>query len=119
MSIMNTVGVRASIDSGDITRAEVFEVFPFNNAVVLVNMSGALIKEFYGNNSGYMYMDMDDSIGSYTALDDDTIYQLAVIDYVFENTRYEDQFGTLSNEDYIQTDIILRDLLMNYLDAAY
>jgi len=119
MAIMNTGGVRASIDSGDITRAEVFEVFPFNNAVVLVNMSGALIKEFYGNNSGYMYMDMDDSISSYTALDDDTIYQLAVIDYVFENTRYEDQFGTLSNEDYIQTDIILRDLLMNYLDAAY
>ena len=119
MAIMNTGGVRATIDSGDITRAEVFEVFPFNNSVVLVNISGALIKEFYGSNSGYMYMDMDDSISSYIDLDDDTIYQLAVIDYVFENTRYEDQFGTLSEEDYIQTDLVLRDLLMNYLDAAY
>ena len=118
IAIMNTGGVRAEIESGDITRAEVFEVFPFNNSVVLVNISGALIKDLYGNNSGYMYMDIDDSIGNYTLLDDDTIYQLAVIDYVFENTRY-DQFDNLSEGDYIQTDLVLRDLLMNYLDIAY
>lgn len=118
MAIMNTGGVRAEIENGDITRAEVFEVFPFNNSVVLVNISGALLKDLYGNNSDYLYMDIDDSIGSYTSLEDETIYQLAVIDYVFENTRYY-QFDGLKETDYIQTDYVLRDLLMTYLDTAY
>ena len=118
IAIMNTGGVRASIDAGDITRAEVFEVFPFDNTVVLVNISGALIKDLYGNNSSYFYMDIDSSIGSYTNLDDDTIYQLAIIDFVFENTRYT-QFDNLSEEDYIVTNCVLRDLLMVYLDEAY
>ena len=118
IAIMNTGGVRASIDAGDITRAEVFEVFPFDNTVVLVNISGALIKDLYGNNSSYFYMAIDSSIGSYTNLDDDTIYQLAVIDFVFENTRYT-QFDNLSEEDYIVTNCVLRDLLMVYLDEAY
>lgn len=36
-----------------------------------------LLKDLYGSNSGYMYMDIDDSIGNYTLLDDESIYQLA------------------------------------------
>ena len=118
IAIMNTGGIRATIDDGDITRAEVFEVFPFNNSVVLVNISGKLIKELYGSNSTYLYMDIDSAIGDYNLLDDDTIYQLAVIDFVFENERYT-QFDGLTEEDYIQTDCVLRDMLMVYLDASY
>ena len=118
VAIMNTGGVRATINSGDITRGEVFEVFPFNNAVVLVNISGALIKELYGNNRNYLYIDVDNTIGNYNSLSDSTIYQLAVIDYVFENTFYT-QFDDLSEDDYVVTDFVLRDLLMDYLEAAY
>ena len=33
-----------------------------------------LLKDLYGSNTGYMYMDLDDSIGNYTLLDDETIY---------------------------------------------
>ena len=118
VAIMNTGGIRATIDSGEITRAEVFEVFPFNNSVVLVNISGALIKELYENNSNYLYIDIDSTIGNYMSLDDNTIYQLAVVDYVFENTRYT-QFDNLEEDDYTVTDCVLRDLLMVYLDAEY
>ena len=95
-----------------------FEVFPFNNAVVLVNISGKLIKDLYGNNSNYLYMDIDSGIGNYRNLDDNTIYQLAIIDFVFENKRYT-QFDNLSEDDYIVTDCVLRDLLMAYLDEKY
>ena len=119
VSIINTGGVRATIDSGDITRADVFEVFPFNNAVVIVNLSGALIKSLYSENEGYLYMGLSDSIGSsYLLLDDDTIYQLAVIDYVFEGTYYY-QFKNLTKSDYIETDVLLRDLLISYLEENY
>ena len=118
VAIINTGGVRATINSGGITRAEVFEVFPFNNSVVLVNLSGKKIKELYNQNSGYLYIDVADSIGSYSSLKDNTIYQLAVIDYVFENTRYT-QFNGLGSSDYVETTVILRDLLMVYIDQKY
>lgn len=118
VSIINTGGVRATIDAGEITRADVFEVFPFNNMVVLVNISGALIKSLYDNNSSYLYIDVVDEIDSYVYLDDNTIYQLAVIDYVFEGTYYY-QFDNLTEDDYIQTDIILRDQLIYFFDFLY
>ena len=41
--------------------------------------SSTLLNDLYGSNTGYMYMDLDDSIGNYTLLDDETIYQLAVM----------------------------------------
>ena len=118
ITIINTGGVRAPIDDGNITKAEVYEVFPFNNVVVIVNMSGALLKSLYGDNSNYLYMDIDDSIGSYTNLDDDTIYQLAVVDYVFEG-KYYDEFKTLDSDDYYYSDVIMRNLLIEHLDATY
>ena len=119
VAIINTGGIRATINSGSITRAEVFEVFPFNNSVVLVNLSGKKIKDLYSKNSNYLYIDVADSIGSsYSSLKDNTIYQLAVIDYVFEGTYYT-QFNGLTANDYVETTIILRDLLMAYLDNKY
>ncbi len=119
IAMMNTGGVRAEIDDGDITKAEVFEVFPFNNSVVLVNISGALIKQMCSENGGYMYFKVSAEIGNYANFEDDTIYQMAVIDFVFENTRYDSIFGGLSEDDYIQTDLVLRNLLMSYLDELY
>lgn len=118
ISIINTGGIRASISSGDITRADIFEVFPFNNMVVLVNINGKLLKSLIKDNIDYLYVDTTNEIGNYNNLDDNTIYQLAVIDYVFEGPYY-DEFNNLSNKDYIQTDIILRDTLMEYIDYLY
>ena len=117
-AIINTGGVRAEISSGYITRADVFEVFPFNNMVVLVNIKGSLIKSLYSNNKNYLYVAVTDSIGSYSNLNDNTIYQLAVIDYVFENTRYT-QFNNLSTSEYLQTDVLMRDILIEYIDEKY
>lgn len=118
IAIMNTGGIRSTIDSGEITKADVFEVFPFNNQVVLVNMSGKLIKSLCSKNSKYLYIDVADSIGSYNNLNDNTIYQLAVIDYVFEGTYYY-QFDYLDEDDYIETNIIMRDILIEYIDNLY
>lgn len=118
VSIINTGGVRAEINYGEITKGEVFEVFPFNNAVVLVNISGALLKSLCRENRNYLYIEVSDEIGTYTRLDDQTIYQLAIIDYVFEGTYYY-QFDGLSEDDYMQTDIIMRNILIAYLDQVY
>ena len=36
VAIMNTGGIRSTIDKGEITKADIFEVFPFNNMVVSI-----------------------------------------------------------------------------------
>ena len=118
VSIINTGGIRATIDSGDITRADVFEVFPFNNMIVLVNMKGKDLKSLCRSNDSYLYIGVSSTIGSYNYLDDNAIYQLAVIDYVFEGTYYT-EFKNLTKDDYIETGIILRDQLIDYIDNIY
>ncbi len=118
LAIINTGGIRATIDSGDITRADVFEVFPFNNMVVLVNMTGKDIKSLCNKNGSYFYMDVRSGLSSYKNFDDNTIYQIAVIDYVFEGTYYS-EFNKLSKDDYIETNIILRDQLIDYIDQKH
>lgn len=118
IAIMNTGGVRATISSGDITRADVFEVFPFNNKIVLVNMNGYDLKQLCKNNKSYFYIGVSSEFGSYSNFKDNEIYQLAVIDYVFEGTRYS-QFSSLSQKDYLQTEVIMRDLLIDYIDNLY
>ena len=118
LAIINTGGIRATIDSGNITRADVFEVFPFNNMVVLVNMKGKDIKSLCNRNGSYFYMDVRNGLSSYKNFDDNTVYQIAVIDYVFEGTYYT-EFRNLSKDDYIETNIILRDQLIDYIDNKY
>ena len=118
VSIINTGGVRATISPGSITRAQIFEVFPFENAVVLVNISGKLIKSLIDKNSSYLYWNLKNEYTNYSDLDDNTIYQLAVIDYVFTN-KYYTQFKNLEEGDYIQTDILLRDVLSEYIENNY
>ena len=120
LAIINTGGVRATIDSGTITKADVFEVFPFNNMVVLVNLDGASLKKVYNSNSEYLYLGVADEIGSISSLKDTTIYQLAIIDYVFESTYSSyDVFDRLDSSQFIETDIIMRDILIEYIDALY
>ena len=118
VTIINTGGVRSTITSGDITRASVFEVFPFNNKIVLVNMKGSVLKSLCSKNESYFYIGVSSQIGSYTKLKDNEVYQLAVIDYVFEGTYYK-EFSSLSSSDYLQTEIIMRDLLIDYIDELY
>lgn len=118
LAIINTGGIRATINSGDITRADVFEVFPFNNMIVLVNMTGKDIKSLCNKNGSYFYMDVRSGLSSYQNFNDNTIYQVAVIDYVFEGTYYS-EFKKLSKDDYIETNIILRDQLIDYIDKKH
>ncbi|MBK7876810.1 MAG: bifunctional metallophosphatase/5'-nucleotidase [Planctomycetes bacterium] len=45
VGLMNRGGVRADIDAGPVTRREVFEIMPFDNALVSVSMKGAQLQE--------------------------------------------------------------------------
>lgn len=107
VAIMNTGGVRATIAGGNVTVSDIFEVFPFNNVVITTSMSGKAIKSLYKNNADYLYFDQDFATSLF---DDNTYYKVAVIDYVYSNTRYEE----FKNTTKYDTNFILRDLVIEY-----
>ena len=107
ISIMNTGGVRASIDSGDITVGDVFQVFPFENEVIVYQMSGAMLKKYMDSNSNYNYYG-----GNTSGIVDSQNYTVAIIDYVFFGVYFE----YYRPATYTNTQVILRDLLTEYID---
>jgi len=112
VSIMNTGGVRATIEIGDINVKDVFSVFPFNNEVMLIQMTGRELKSLYDNDGSYLYFNND--FNAYS-LDNNKLYNVAVIDYVFTSPYYEEFVG----KEFTDTDILLRDILLEYLDNLF
>lgn len=111
-AIMNTGGVRATISSGEITVAEVFEVFPFNNRVYITELSGKAIKSLYENNASYLYISNNYNASS---IIDSKMYTLAVIDYVYTGEYYTEFKGTT----YTDSGCTLRDIVIDYIDTLF
>jgi len=112
VAIINTGGVRATINSGDVTVSEVFNVFPFNNEVILTSLKGSDLISLYNENSSYLYFNEGFSVNS---INRNSIYEIAVIDYVFTSPYYS-QF---KNVEFVDTDVVMRDLLIEYIDNMY
>lgn len=56
VTFQNTGGVRSSLNEGEITKREIFEISPFNNGTVIYEMSVSDIKNFLkGSRSGFYY----------------------------------------------------------------
>ncbi|KKA30168.1 hypothetical protein TD95_001161 [Thielaviopsis punctulata] len=46
-ALINAGGIRATIDAGDVTRGEVLTAFPFGNAIVELNYTGADVRKIF------------------------------------------------------------------------
>lgn len=106
--IINTGGVRDTITKGNITKNDVFSVFPFENLVYIVTMPGSTLKTFISYYGGYMYFNDGFSEESVVSTD---IYQVGIIDYVYTSTYYTYLFKDLVYEN---SKILLRDCLIEY-----
>lgn len=112
VSIINTAGVRSTINVGEITVAEVYEVLPFNNEVITTVMTGQQLKSLYNNNSSYLYFNSDFNASK---LDSNKEYTVAVIDYVYTGVYYDEFDDTVP----YYTNDLARDLLLEYIDNLY
>lgn len=112
VAIMNTGGVRATIPGGEITVADVFEVFPFNNMIITTTMKGSDLKSLYNQNGDYLYFNKEFNVSN---LQNNKDYSVAVIDYVYVSTRYTEFKNTVRKD----TNILLRDLVIEYIDKLY
>lgn len=98
IGFQNGGGTRTSIpDNTVITLAVLYQVWPFDNVVKTVYLTGAEIKDLM---SGLIY---DTEI---EVFDDNTLYKVATNDYTFDKTTNPFIYG----EEPFNTGIILRDL---------
>lgn len=109
-AILNTGGVRSSISDGNVTVSDVYNVFPFNNEVFLVEIKGSDLLRFYYNADYYIYINKDFDTSEIIS---DKTYNVAIIDYVFTSRYYQSYFESVK---YVDTDIIMRDLVIEYID---
>ncbi|MDD2681825.1 MAG: bifunctional UDP-sugar hydrolase/5'-nucleotidase [Bacilli bacterium] len=103
VSFFNSGGIRSGfplyVDS-EVTYGSIFKMMPFDNKIVITYLSGAQIKAQLYNLVSHVKDGLE--------LEDDEIYKVATIDYVYEKTSYRLQEGT----DTVLSDILFRDKLV-------
>ena len=74
LTFQNTGGIRSTLDAGDITRREIFEIDPFNNGTVIYEMTaGEIISFLKGTGSGFYYSGIEiEQLGNDIILTDST-----------------------------------------------
>lgn len=96
--------------------ADLYALNPFDNQLVYVTMTGANMKVLFATMKNYVVTSYRSSISSYTSLNDSQIYSLCVIDYVFQSTRYTDEFANAIS--VTTTPIVMRDMLQLDVETA-
>lgn len=97
MAIMNIGGLRNSLNKGDITYGDIFEILPFENSLCLLTMKGSDVRELMQNvitvrgeglSNVQLVVSKDKKIVSCTIdgkpIDDNRMYKVATIDYLAE-----------------------------------
>lgn len=111
ISVYNSGGIRSSITNGFFTVGDVFTLYPFDNVLSVITMSGTELKRFFNTVASYEGMPINKEVRliisnkkvkSLTingeAINDSKIYTIATINYLV-NT--EDYFAKhLSRMDY-------------------
>lgn len=134
VALTNAGGLRADIDAGPITLQEVYAVLPFNNTLVLMDLTGAELRQVLEEGAGSRYgtvqvsglawaFDPDAPFGSRVAsvtvggapLDPAATYRVATNNFMAAGG---DQFTTLTQgADVVDTGVNLVDTVVRYLAA--
>lgn len=108
LGIHNYGGTRSSLsENQEITVATLYQIFPFDNRIKHVYLSGSAIKD-YANSS--VAMNFRSGLSLYTLVDS-TFYKVATNDYIFDKPEYPFIYGL----DIVDTGILIRDVLETVL----
>ncbi len=115
LAVCNNGGLRTEITTGDVTRADIYAVFPFDNKMTLLELTGKSLLKFFDYMASYMepmssgvrLTIKDGAVSSVTlngkTIDPDAIYKVCTIDYLVESGRYafDENIYRLDSVDYI------------------
>ncbi len=126
-AFVNYGGIRLpSISAGAITRGKIYELSPFDNVIVLLRLKGALLQTFLdhiASRGGWPVSGMQMVIKNKKAtgvviggraLDPETTYSIAVVDYVANGG---DNCEMLKSLPQLNNGYLFRDAVMEYLSA--
>ena len=109
-AVINAGGVRTSIDAGEVTYADLFQVLPFENEVYIVTLTGERLKSYVSNTTSGIYY-----YGTLLEfIEDDKDYSVAIVDYVYLGSTFEEY----RNDNCIDTNDLIRDVFINMVKAA-
>lgn len=111
VGMANTGGIRvSSISTGNITFAEVYEAFPFDNKVVYFYMTGRKLKEYMNQRTGVVYNSDFDS----SSIVDSEVYKFVTIDYC-ANYRNKDILKYTTDGKWYSTDEFEYNVVAEYI----
>jgi 5'-nucleotidase/UDP-sugar diphosphatase len=135
-AITNFGGIRADLKSGPVTRRDLFEVLPFGNTLVVMQMTGEYLKtvvesRIMGNRRGMAIgggrLEYDSAredgnkitsfqIGEYP-LYPKKEYRVVVTDYLAEGNSGMDLLLQIDQANVARTGILLRDAVSEYIQS--
>ena len=128
LGIINIGGLRSSLNKGDITFGNIYEILPFQNTLCIVYIKGKNLKELMQNivsvgGEGVSNLELiankqeivSVSIGG-KPIDDEKIYEVATVDYLAEGNDKMIALQKAERKEYIETETV-RELFLNYVKA--
>ena len=119
LGICNRGGIRGSgfpIKSGDmITYGDIFEIMPFENKVVIVELTGSAIMNMFSGADDYYFISTNVDTTNKTIngvkIETTKYYKVATIDYLYEKTSQPFMKGN----NYQNTNDLFRDVIAEYV----
>lgn len=129
VSIMNKGGLRSDLNAGDVTIGTIYEIFPFENTIVVLDLKGSELKQLIESNAGRkldcwsgaqitLEMDGDQCVASQILIggepiDADRTYTVCTIDYLAEGNGGMTAltYGT----NILKTGVLIRDAMIDYV----
>ncbi len=125
-AVCNVHGHRAILSQGPITVGNLFEIYSFDNLLVIVNLEGKFVKElfnYYASNEGEgVSSDVQLKINNKKVesltiggkpVKDDQIYRIATLDYLAEGNSGMSALAKSTKK--FDTGITLRDVMIEYV----
>ncbi len=136
--LQNAGGVRTGLDEGDITKKEVYEILPFDNTVVIIDVKGSVVMDAikhgaekgpgsgaFLQTSGLTWTLTEQADGSYvpsdvtfidgTPLDMDATYTIATNSFMKTGGDGYDMLVE-ENDNYYDSSLFQRDMIIQYVE---
>ena len=128
-SLTNFGGLRAVLPEGEVRRFDIFSIYPFENYMVIVDLSGASVKRMFESFAEQRVeafshsVQMEIESGKLKNLlingkqvEDGRIYRVATIDFLL--TGGDNITALKEATDVEQTGLLLRDVMINYIESV-
>ncbi len=87
VSMINTGGIRSTLNAGNLTIEDLYKVYPFDNSLCYVKVKGSELSSFISSQGSSYYIDKNIS-----SIEDDKYYNMITIDYVYYGTYFKNGF---------------------------